>query len=129
MIDINELRRLLELAAKAVGFIDDATDESVANGLHRGSDDVFYITSSYGRRDWSPTEDDGDALRLAVSLNLSVKHGVDIWDDTQKMSAYAYFGDFGECFFEEHGSDPYAASRLAIVRAAAAIGEKMESKQ
>lgn len=127
-MDAQEQRSLLELAAKAVGFIDDATNESGATGLHRGSDDVFYLTSSDGWREWNPTEDDGDALRLAVSLNLSVKHGVDIWDDNQKMSAYAYFGDFGECFFEEHGSDPSAATRLAIVRAAAAIGEKMGAK-
>ena len=103
-------RELLELAAKAIGqvYVDgESWDEGAG---------------------WNPLTDDGDALRLAVSLNLSVKHGVDIWDDTQKMSAYAYFGDFGECFFEERGSDPYAASRLAIVRAAAAIGEKMETK-
>ena len=121
-----EQRSLLELAAKAVGFIDDATDESGTAGLHRGLDGVFYLTSSDGWREWTPAEDDGDALRLAVSLNLSVKHGVDIWDDNQKMSAYAYFGDFGECFFEEHGSDPYAATRRAIVRAAAEIGRNMK---
>lgn len=67
-MDAQEQRQLLELAAKAVGFIDDTTDESEATGLHRGLDDVFYITSSDGWREWTPYADDGDALRLAVSL-------------------------------------------------------------
>ena len=116
-MDAQEQRRLLELAAKAIGGRITQWDGGT----------IFHPKTGHAF-DWCPIDDDGDAIRLAVLLNLSVKHGVDIWDDNQKMSAYAYFGDFGECFFEEHGSDPYAATRLAIVRAAAAIGEKMEAK-
>ena len=53
---------------------------------------------------WNPLTDDGDALRLAVKLG--------IWTLT-------YSDDDWECC--DH--DGYAATRRAIVRAAAAIGE------
>ena len=134
-MDAQEQRRLLELAAKAVGFIDDATDESVGNGMHRGSDDVFYITSPDGWREWSPTEDDGDALRLAVNLRLTVN----LTECRCCAGVYACQldgeGDYPDIsvrhsseFDDAETTDPYAAVRLAIVRAAAAIGEKMETK-
>lgn len=117
-MDAQEQRGLLELAAKAVGFIDDATNESGATGLHRGSDDVFYITSADGWREWTPYTDDGDALRLAIDLELDVSLG--------KSGAVV---EFGRLQIEElDASDPYAAVRLAIVRAAAAIGQKMGAK-
>lgn len=109
-------RELLELAAKAAGKDIDP---------HRyDPDDGFAIrhTAIF----WNPIDDDGDALRLAVKLKLSVKHGIDIFDESNAMSAYAYYGDVGECNFEPHGSDPYAATRRAIVRAAAEIGKGME---
>lgn len=101
-------RELLELAAKAAGY--------------EGWDgDLEWLWT-----DWNPLDNDGDALRLAVKLKLSVKHGIDIFDESNAMSAYAYYADVGECNFEPHGSDPYAATRRAIVRAAAAIGKEMK---
>jgi len=54
---------------------------------------------------WNPLDDDGDALRLAVKL---------------KMWTHSGMG----CFQNE--LDPYAATRRAIVRAAAEIGRKMK---
>lgn len=67
------------------------------------------ITVSFDRtrRDWAwnPLDDDGDALRLAVKL---------------KMWTHSGMG----CFQNE--PDPYAATRLAIVRAAAEIGRNMK---
>jgi hypothetical protein len=56
---------------------------------------------------WNPLTDDGDALRLAVKLCLLDNHEiaiapVNVW----------------------HGDDPYAATRRAIVRAAAEIGKQ-----
>ncbi len=53
---------------------------------------------------WNPLTDDGDALRLAVALGL-----------TARMS---YNGQD----YEAANKDPYAATRRAIVRAAAEIG-------
>lgn len=113
-------RELVEMAAKASGREGDWVDFAgmdirvgYQGGMLCGDADGYY---------WNPLKDDGDALQLAVDLKLSVKHGVDIWDDTNRMSAYAYYRDVGECEFEPHGGDPYAATRRAIVRAAAKIG-------
>lgn len=85
-------RELLELAAKAI-----TTDIVKYNG-------VLFID----RREWNPLSDDGDALRLAVKLNIDIK------------PQYSYEGPW-----EDGGTliDPYAATRRAIVRAAAEIGK------
>ena len=70
---------------------------------------------------WDPLADDGDALRLAVKCNLNVCVGY--------ASVSACLQDDGSFHKTvEIKNDPYAATRLAIVRAAAAIGEKMEAK-
>jgi len=68
---------------------------------------------------WNPLTDDGDALRLAVKLGFSLKH-------------YYYEGDYfikvpvnGVAMTEPLAPDPYAATRRAIVRAAAAIGKEL----
>ena len=56
-------------------------------------------------------QDDGDALRLAVKLRLRVRDG-----EAQ---------DGHDIYAAEDGDDPYAATRRAIVRAAAEIGRGM----
>lgn len=83
-------------------------------------------------RPWNPLKDDGDALRLAVRLNFTVKidtHEVEVFDNAS-----------GECLasipiFEastfvsaEHATDPGLATRLAITRAAAALAHGGEGK-
>ena len=55
---------------------------------------------------WNPLADDGDALRLAVKLRLM--------DEVSVMDA------------QYESEDPLAATRLAIVRAAAAISKEMK---
>lgn len=61
--------------------------------------------------------DDGDALRLAVKLNIGVMSA----QYTGRTCAWQYCkGRDGE-FFEEHGNDIAAATRRAVVRAAAAL--------
>lgn len=68
---------------------------------------------------WNPLNNDGDALRLAVKLNLdlmlSPSHG--------KFAESIYEPRVKESGFPE--GDPYAATRRAIVKAAAAIGKAM----
>ena len=59
---------------------------------------------------WNPLTDDGDALRLAVKLGMRVSAGQVDW----------CAGEFVGCF-EDAERDPYAATRRAIVRAAAAM--------
>ena len=106
-------REMLELAAKAAGYevlaYDATTDELTCRSVERGT----FI--------WAPRKDDGDALRLAVKLLLQVTvtrdgiHAEGI--ETDGILPYAYEAD---------GDDPYAATRLAITRAAAEIGRAMK---
>ena len=112
-------RELLDLAAKAAGFIDDATDQSEAYGLHRGEDGVFYTTDSDGWREWNPITDDGDALRLAAALDMLVS--------AHRRSVYAQTlnGETPSAYASQGGQDQMANIRRAIVRAAAEIGRSM----
>lgn len=74
-------------------------------------------------RHWSPLTDDGDALRLAVKLGLPIV-------TSQLMDGHfgseVLYSKRGIIMRERHGDDPYAATRRAIVRAAAEIGKEME---
>ena len=97
-------RELLEAAAKAAGLHEPTT----INGR-------FCVrTRNTGMQDWSPWNpltDDGDALRLAVKV-LNWPHG-----------GRAFANEVSSMFaVGKLPSDPYAATRRAIVRAAAAIG-------
>lgn len=97
-------KELLENAAKAMGY------KYMSSALWDGRDVVEY--------EWHPQNDDGQALRLAVKLNIDVE----VFRD--KTSTWVVIG----CGYfeteEEHNGDPYAATRRAIVRAAAEIGKK-----
>lgn len=97
-------RELLELAAKAAGIDARRLPHAWPN---RFDDDQ-----------WDPLIDDGDALRLVVKLGLQVT--VVKGDKT--------FAERGQGFaFQDHGEDPYAATRRAIVRAAAALTKAREA--
>lgn len=64
---------------------------------------------------WNPLDDDGDAFRLAVKLEINVQHdATDIWATTLR-----------ETSVEGRGQDVFAATRRAITRAAAEIGENL----
>jgi len=108
-------RELLELAAKAAGV--DWFDEPAAVagiGLHMKSGPF-----------WNPLTDDGDALRLAVKLRLVID--TDYNDGAAVGSAFL---DMDCCHESDNamsfGADRNTATRRAIVRAAAAIGEGMK---
>lgn len=77
---------------------------------------LFGEPTPSGFRYWNPLEDDGDALRLAVRLNLLIqfnaKH-VFVYDD--KGAQLAFLGK---------KKDPCAATRRAIVQAAAAMAQR-----
>ena len=67
---------------------------------------------------WNPLTDDGDALRMIVKLRLTVSW--DRFDDSDYATATPPHTHQGyDCIVDQ---DPYAATRRAIVRAAAAIG-------
>ena len=90
-------KELLELAAKAAGYLlEDDDDEGLS---------WVVWDENNNPTDWNPLTDDGDALRLAVKLGINVPTR---WEH-EKM--------------ERCGLDVYAATRRAIVRAAAEIGK------
>lgn len=109
-------RELLIWAAKAAGY-----KKYFSHHLGRDSF-VTYDAECYSavkeRRvvaektlDWNPITDDGDALRLAVNLHLLYGINTDILNQYLAL--------------ELPSDDPLAASRRAIVRAAAEIGRNM----
>jgi hypothetical protein len=100
-------KELLELAAKAAGITLDFTV--------RGDYPPYYVNERGGHTSWNPLTDDGAALRLVVNLELSVVFGANyvIVDGNQHPTV-------------NNANDPYAATRRAIVRAAAEIGKQKE---
>lgn len=110
-------RALLELAAKAGGIKGVFVDRHPEDGHPAYSCGI-------GRYDqpvplWNPLTDDGAALRLAVKLALEIY----IDDGTQTVVSPDLRHDWQGGVVESHG-DPCAATRRAIVRAAALIGEE-----
>lgn len=103
-------RSLLERAAKAAG-IELWHEDVFTTGLTRK-------VSPNGVLSWNPLTDDGDALRLAVQLRLDVLSGVGC---VEVCHCPGTLDDpFGETLAVEYGADLFAATRRAIVRAAAA---------
>lgn len=110
-------RELLELAAKASGF-------KLEQGYGQPPEKcLFYMDSEGCCHDWNPLDDDSDALRLMVALNIDVDYGEDLTDEPVGWSSH--FSKFGGWFEEPLGIDPCAATRRVIVRAAAEIGKEM----
>lgn len=104
---MNSDRELLELAAKAAGY----------DGTFVG-DRFYFVTGDYLANNWRPLDDDGDALRLAVKLELDLfigAGGCEVEFNLRRPSILQ----------ETKDNDPYAATRRAIVRAAAEIGRNM----
>jgi hypothetical protein len=108
-------RELLELAAKAVAIALEW------DGLPDEWQPMYYEDKTY--RYWNPLTDDGDALRLAVKLRLDFYEGVG--DGPEAWAGYYKPGHGKQKFScEPMGDDPYAATRRAIVRAAAELGSQ-----
>ena len=102
-------RELLELAAKAAGYTIRIEDGDIYLRIDRNA---FGFQWEY----WNPLTDDGDALRLAVNLGIHLNWGAGTSDG--KLA-------FADEIDEPLGTDPLAATRRAIVRAAAEIGRAM----
>lgn len=103
-------RELLEMAAKAAGL--DGTYCELVGGVPA----LYVKTDSLGM--WAPLEDDSDALRLAVKLRISID-----MDEQYVFGVRDRESGLGMC--ECWNDDPHAATRRAIVRAAAEIGRSM----
>ena len=113
-------RELLELAAKAAGLrLSEHQTSQEGAPLWLDREHANPVTHS---RDWNPLTDDGDALRLAVSLGIDLE-----WRADGRVAAYRHATSNGYCFtaLESSREDRAAATRRAIVRAAAEIGKEM----
>jgi len=110
-----ETRELLEAAARAAGIeIVGYADRLLVLPNHDGSCIVRH--PSGGDVEWNPLADDGDALRLAIDLRMQI----DISIDGCRIYLSTSEKPIAGCSYSEV-RDLYAATRLAIVRAAAAI--------
>ena len=99
---------LLQLAAKAAG---DVTHEEIWKGRYS-----HFERNGYG---WNPLTADGDALRLAVKLRISLHIRDQTYTQLEESAVWMPEGlDFPE--------DRCAATRRAIVMAAAEIGKGLE---
>jgi hypothetical protein len=102
--------KLLQLAAKAIGL------EGDVEGFHTRPLGIYTgPIRPDGMSYWNPITTDADALRLLVSLLLDIRHTGD------EVSVFA----LGVWFTEPVYMDRLEATRRAIVRAAASIGEVM----
>lgn len=119
-------KELLELAAKAAGIeIRGNANKWIAQGVTEL--DLLVWNDRGGDSVWNPLTDDGDAMRLAVKLNLDITQSWSIvnGDDNYPMASI-HVSCYNKYFvYELKESDPYAATRRAIVRAAAEIGKEM----
>ena len=136
-------RELLELAAKAADVF--LTPEKLAEVFPEGgwceTDEPYFKECGsmvgtvvwYGsdgvelggteKLEWDPLNDDGDALRLAVKLGMQITPGT-----YNKDEFTAFRAGHGEAHESRHfQQDEFAATRRAIVRAAAAIGEELKA--
>lgn len=123
---------MLMLAARSVGIVLDTaprgqrSDEGCHARVWADKTILFYSDSRNhpmcrpntmtGNVEWNPLNDDGDALRLLVALG-----------DSTRVMALSVGCDRTGCEFNfvRHGDDRGAATRRAIVIAAAEIGKKM----
>jgi tRNA(Arg) A34 adenosine deaminase TadA len=110
-------RELLEKAAKAAGYT--TRHKWNAERLLIDPPVIALVVHKEGElisTAWNPLTDDGDALRLAVKLHMD-------FTLSGKHAAVAQAG-INVIAQEFCNGDPQAATRRAIVRAAANIGEK-----
>jgi hypothetical protein len=104
-------KELLEMAAKAAGM----KVTSYPDGVWRNTTGFHPLMNVYAAPKWNPLTDDGDALRLAVKLQLEIDICLTGVSGKTPTGVKALVDSREE-------SDAYAATRRAIVRAAAEIG-------
>ena len=101
-------RELLELAAKAAGI----------EGEIKKTFGGWPCVMRKNGHAWQPMHDDGDALRLAVDLDFDIEL-------TEDAAWAGGINSQNHQLYEWHRNCKSAATRRAIVRAAASIGKAM----
>lgn len=100
-----ELRNLLERAAKAAGY----------TLAFQGAEALLAIDGAPSRS-WRPHLDDGDSRRLEVRMSM--------WVEVSARETCAQASGFKLCS-ESHNGDKEGATRMAVLRAAAAAWQGM----
>jgi len=115
-------KELLELAAKAAGYVGEWKYLEAFNGRIAG---WYFVLADHSV--FNPLKDDGDALRLAVKLEIDLQHN---WGSVIAIYTRNDSVKIGVPSHAEVGGDEYkdrlVATRRAIVRAAAEIGRNMK---
>lgn len=106
-------RELLELAAKAAGL---------TRWEYTESDEGIYVEVFDLLTLWNPLTDDGDALRLAVKLGVELEFFANCVRASKSINGR--YWEVNESLWVDE-PNPYAATRRAIVRAAAEIGRTL----
>lgn len=111
-------RQLLDLAARAIGARFEEVDGEGYGNLHFDDGSVIYS--------WNSLQFSGDALDLAVQLNLHIEIDFDV---AEVVTIEWDFGDstiarFSLEEFSSDGDDDRTATRRAITRAAAEVGKQ-----
>ena len=119
-------RELLEFAAKAAGIhVPTKKDYPWAyideSGIFR---DISCAGDGTRMSRWNPITDDGDAMRLMVRLRLEPRFIDNSHSNGAEPSRVTLHNVAG--IVENIDGDPLAATRRAIVRAAAEIGKDMK---
>jgi hypothetical protein len=114
---MTEDKELLEMAAKAAG-IDLLAWNDGQECYSSGEGFITQINTI-----WNPLKDDGDALRLAVVLQL----GISIPPTPDgRVDVVTFYGPVISIVEYPQNDDRNASVRRAIVRAAAEIGKAMQ---
>lgn len=115
-------RELLELAAKAAGY--------EWRWYFSQAGQLFQVKQHESWVLWSPLQDDGDALRLAVKLGMSaiiktMPHATYV--EVYNGQAPSVMEILEDCRTTA-ASDPCAATRRAFVRVAAEVGRHLNDR-
>lgn len=131
---MSEEREILELAAKAAGYtVVGLARAMIAQGV---SDHALIVRNERGGESvFDPLTDDGDALRLSVACNLWPRlHNRDMpLPYIEYVHVVVYREETGatalsEVTIHERTNEARAAAtRRAIVEAAASVGERMQN--
>lgn len=120
------VEELLEFAAKAAGIVGEYVTDYNGDYYYQGNTEgILYELPEGGWYVWNPLLSDGDALRLVVLLKF------DLWNSNRYKAIAAGVVPEDNMFdaklhSEWKRKDSYAATRRAIVRAAAEIGRGMK---
>lgn len=119
-----EIKELLRLAAKAAGY--KIHSDALACGPG-GAEPQLYIGSRGPV--WNPMDDDGDSRRLEVALCIEIEHNnpldIERYVKAYRSGVVSLFDPVSVVEEFDDESQRLEATRLAVLRAAAAIGRAM----